>query len=84
MCKDKKVRSGGNVYSKRPARLHTYGNHKSSWANGAMEDKKEDHMFGISAVTKVFSVSKGEKDDLKLSKEVDRRGKELFSLEKIT
>lgn len=71
------------MYSKRPTRLYTYGNHKSSQANGAVEDKKKDNMFGISAVTKVFPVSKGEKGDLKLSKEVERRGKELFSLEKI-
>lgn len=84
MCKEKKVRSGGNVYSKRPARLHTYDIHTSSQANGAIEDKKEENMSGINTVTKVFPVSKGEKDDLKLSKEVERRGKELFSLEKIT
>lgn len=72
------------MYSKRPARLHTYGIHKSSQANGAMEDKKEDNLLGINTVTKVFPVSKGEKDDFKLSKEVERRGKELFPLEKIT
>lgn len=40
-----------------------------------MPDKKKDNPFGISTGRKVFPVSKAEKDDLYLSKELEERGR---------